>query len=157
MTVFKADGTGKVALYSGTDDAPFTNPRANISRVHFHSEFDYIAFDNANPDITLTINIPATVSSRFRSITVGPHGKSGIPFVFGQIFVDGQWTPLTGSVPAFVSSATINGYWSGHLVNWTVELSATHIYIRECRTTPTFSGLPVNRQARFWISDNIMD
>ena len=48
MTVFKADGTGKVALYSGTDDAPFTNPRANISRVHFHSEFDYIAFDNAN-------------------------------------------------------------------------------------------------------------
>jgi hypothetical protein len=158
MTVFRADGaTGRWALYSGTDDAPFSNPRANMSRVHIHSDFDYLAFDSSQPDIQQTISIPKTVSSRFRSVAIAPHGRSGVPFVFAQVRIGNQWVPLLGSVPVFVSSATINGRWSGHLVNWTLELSNSSIFVRECRTTPTFSGLPASRIFRCWISHNIMD
>lgn len=157
MTVFMADGTnGRWALYSGTDDAPFNNPRANMSRVHIHSDFDYLAFPSSTPDIQETFSIPATVSSRFRSISVGSHGRSGVPYVFAQVLISGQWVPIVGSVPVYVSPHTINGRWSGGLVNWTLELSSTGIWLRESRTTPTFSALPTTRTARFWISHNIM-
>lgn len=159
MPKFKADGTGRWALYDnpGNNDAAFNNPRANFSLVHAHSDFDYLAFDGTTPDIQVTVTIPQTVSNRFRSITVGPHGRSGVPFVFAQVDTYGGWVPLVGSVPVYVSPHKINRYWSGHLVNWTLELSNTHIYLRESRTTPTFSALPIQRTARFWISHNIMD
>jgi hypothetical protein len=32
---------GKVAIYRGPDDAPFTNPLGNLPRVLFHSDLHY--------------------------------------------------------------------------------------------------------------------
>lgn len=157
MTVFKADGTGRVALYSGTDDAPFTNPRANLSRIHFHTDFDYLAFPSASATLTGSITIPVTVSSRTRTINIGAHGRSGVPFVFGQVSFGGDWIPLVGSVPVHIGAGEIGGLWAGHLINWTLAVSSSNVFIVETRTTPTFSAsLPAARSYRVWVSNNIM-
>jgi len=157
MSVFKADGTGKWALYSGTDDDPFDDPRGEIARIHATSEFDYLSFPSAEPDVETTVEIVATVSDLGRSIEIGAHGRDGVPFVFGQVLLDGLWVPLLGSVPVHASTASLNGHWLGDVIYWTLAVSDTHIYLREGRTSgASWSGLPVSRDVRFWISHNIM-
>lgn len=157
MSVFKADGTGKWALYSGTDDAPFDDPYGEIDRIHATSEFQYLAFPDRDPDIETSASIVETVTDMRRTITIGEHGRDGVPFVFGQVEVGGVWIPLLGSVPVHVSSLMLNGYWSGDLITWTMALSSTHIYLSEGRTSPTFGGMPSSRNLRFWVAHNIMD
>lgn len=156
MAIFMADGTGRVALYSGSDDAPFTNPRANLSRVHFHTDFDYLAFSSAAPTLVSSIEIPALDNSLSRLIVVGAHGKSGVPFVFGQVLLSGAWVPLLGTVPVHRSTALIGGLSPSNVVNWTLAVSDTHIAIAESRSYPNFAALPKTLPVRFWVSDNIM-
>lgn len=159
MTKFMADGTGRWALWdnAGNNDAPFTNPRASLPLIHAHSDFDYLQWPSSDPTITTSVSIPVTVASRRRTIDLGAHGKPGIPFVFGQVLLSGSWVPLVGSIPVHRGALVIGGYWAGAVINWTLALSATNIYLAEVRSLPTFNAsLPASRSVRIWVSNNIM-
>lgn len=153
MAVFRAT-PGKWALYSGTDDAPFDNPRANLARVHAHSEFDYIQFSSKEPTIDTTVSIPAVNNDLRRTIPLGSHGKSGIPFIFGRVKVGDNWIPLNGSTPVFSLPQF------GDTINFNLGVSAEGVSILETRSYPDFSAsLPggTTRQVQIWVSDNIVD
>lgn len=153
MAIFRAT-PGKWALYSGTDDAPFDNPRANLARVHAHSEFDYIQFSSKDPTIDTTVSIPAVNNNLRRTIPLGSHGKSGIPFIFGRVKVGNNWIPLNGSTPVFSLPQF------GDTINFNLGVSAEGVSILETRSYPDFSSsLPggTTRQVQIWVSDNIVD
>jgi hypothetical protein len=153
MTVFKCI-PGKWALYDGNDDLPFDNPRAYLSRVHAHSDFDYIQFSSKTPTIDTSIFIPPVNNNMERTIFLGNHGKSGIPFVFGRVNVQGTWIPLNGSTPVF----WLPQY--GDTINFNLAVSNTGILIHETRSYPDYSSsLPSGRTVRVqvWVSDNIVD
>lgn len=112
MTIrFRADGTtGKVAIWDGTDDAPFTSPLSHIDRLHFHSDLPAIKVQSVH---TGTVTLAACDSgtqalsgnylvSVFETKTLFAHGISGTPYVEGKITtIDGgaNVIPLCGSVP----------------------------------------------------------
>jgi hypothetical protein len=105
---FRAAG-GKVAIWDGhADTAPFDNPLANLSRVKFHSDLDYVRVVDVK---NYTVNLPAIPGSgsgqgsggrrgmRTASYLLGPHGQTGTPWIIGRILVNGVWVAFTGTVP----------------------------------------------------------
>lgn len=161
MAIFKADGTGKWGLYSGTDDLPFDSPRSHMSRVHGHSDFDYLAFASGTPTFAGTIDMPTSVPSLTRTIVIGAHGKSGIPFVFAQCRQYATapiiWVPLVGTVPVKIGVGTVGGLPTNLFIAWTLALSATEVAIVETRTLSDWNPGDLSRDYRIWVSDNIMD
>jgi hypothetical protein len=152
MATFKADGTGRVAMYSGADDLPFDSPRAYLSRLSYHSEFDYIAFASSSPTFDVTFSITTELEDRSRIITIGAHGKSGIPFVFGRVqMASGLWSPLNGSTRIFAgASQTLNTE-----INFHLAVSDTHVAILETRSYPNISTAA--RRVQIWVSENVVD
>lgn len=159
MTIFKADGTGSWGLYSGTDDLPFSAPRSYMSRIHGHSDFDYLEIASTTPTWSGTISISTVVPALTRSITIGSHGKSGVPFVFAQCkqSAAGDWVPLVGTVPVRISTTAIGGYTTGNFIAWTLTLSSTDVAFTETRTAEDWSTAgDLDRDYRVWVFDNIM-
>lgn len=153
MATFKAT-PGRWALYSGSSDAPFDDPRANLSAVHAHSDFDYIQFSSKAPTIDTDVFVPAVNNDLSRTVNIGAHGKSGIPFVFGRVLVGESWVPLAGSTPIFSRSDL------GSTINFNLAVSDTDVAILETRNYPDSSGsLPggTTRRVQIWVSDNIVD
>lgn len=137
------------AIYSGTDDLPFSDPYTYISRVKHHSAFKYLGFDPAQT-ISTTVSTPATVSSRAYSVTLGAHGQSGIPYVFGVVQVNSVWVPLKGSIPVnMLTGSTTNGntQW------WSLTVDETNVYIDELRSKPTMTALSLS--VIVYVSDRI--
>lgn len=94
---FRVQG-GTVAIWDGhTDDAPFTAPLSNLSRVKYHSDLEYIKIVDVK---TFTLNLPAIANTLDSVVTytLGPHGRPGIPFIVPIITVDGIPVAFTGSV-----------------------------------------------------------
>lgn len=97
----KADGTGTLAIYTvndaAPDDAPFTAPLSNLSRVRFHSN---LFVPRIVATVTGTVTLPAMTgaASINQKHTVGAHGQSGIPMVTGFLTSPIAVT-LAGSVP----------------------------------------------------------
>lgn len=99
---------GKVAIWTGTDDDPFNDPLANLSRVRFHSDLFYpkviyeVGSDDAGMD---TLDLPSrsanssSNNSGHPTHTLFSHGLSGTPLVFGYVVIGGEHVPLAGSVP----------------------------------------------------------
>lgn len=153
MATFKAI-PGKWAFYSGGTDAPFDAPRANLSLVHAHSDFDYIQFSSKEPTIDTNVSVPAVNNDLRRTVNIGLHGKNGIPFVFGRVLLGSDWVPLSGSTPVFSRPDR------GNTINFNLGVSETGISILETRSFPDFSGsLPggTTRRVQIWVSDNIVD
>lgn len=104
--VFDAHGgVGKVACYTVpdnniADDAPLTNPLGNLSRVKFHSDFDYVRVLSVWEG---TLNLPAiavgSTALRTASYTLFAHGRPGQPWVLGDLVTQGQRVAFLGSVP----------------------------------------------------------
>lgn len=95
----RVDGTtGKVAIYTGTDDLPFDTPLSHVSRLRFHSDLEYPQVISVH---TGSFNMPATVAqtSRQHSWRLFEHGLGGTPFVEGYITQSGIRVPLLGTVP----------------------------------------------------------
>ena len=101
MTVrLKADGaTGKVAIYTGTDDLPFDTPLSYVSRLRFHSDLEY---PKVVSTLTGSISLPSMASNatRLHTYTIAAHGQTGQPFCEGFITHGGGSTrvPLLGSI-----------------------------------------------------------
>lgn len=159
MTIFKADGTGSWGLYSGTDDLPFSAPRSYMSRIHGHSDFDYLEIADTAPTFSGTISITGTLPALTRNIVIGSHGKAGVPFVFAQCkqSSSGDWVPLVGTVPVRFSTVSVGGFNDGHFIAWTLALSATQVAITETRTIEGAWSGDLNRDYRIWVFDNIME
>ena len=127
--ILRADGqTGTVAIYTGTDDAPFDNPLGHVSRVRFHSDLDYPRTISIH---TGTWTLPAvSAGSGFvkRSENLFAHGLSGTPFVEGYVTVGGARIPLLGSVPL----NQLTGIRTEFAARW-VHLGAndTHVIMNE--------------------------
>lgn len=89
-TRFRADGnTGKIAIYDvptvgSTDNAPLTNPRANLSRVRWHSDFSYM---HEKSRFTASVALPQFAGRTqgwygVQDFTLGAHGvTTGIPVI----------------------------------------------------------------------------
>lgn len=133
MTTVKVRAeSGKFAIYTGTDDLPFTAPRSYLSRTGFHSDLDYLSINPAKT-ITATVTRIATDSGRSRTITLGAHGSGGVPMVQGFVTIAGLNVPLCGSVPVYSSSA-------GNCILWTLCVDETNVYIHEQRSAPTLGS-----------------
>lgn len=130
MPTFLADAAvGHVAIFDGDSETPFSNPYGNLDKLHFHTMFDYIAFDSATPLISTNVSIDGSLGVYSRFHTLGAHGKSGFPFVFGRCNARGVWMPLAGSVPVAV--------WTGNeanVINLTLAVSSSHVGVAETRS-----------------------
>lgn len=95
--------TGSVAIYTvptvdSTDDAPFTNPLANLSRVKFHSALDY---PKVIEERTINLSLPLrTTEGEFTaSYNLFAHGQAGFPWVLASFRIGSLNVAATGSVP----------------------------------------------------------
>lgn len=92
---FVADGVnGRVSAYTGARDTNLEeNPTSDLSRIRFHSDFDYIGFTKVSVQHTVAAN-----GGGFRSIRapVGGHNKGFTPIVFAILrdWPNGQGTPV---------------------------------------------------------------
>lgn len=142
----KADGaTGKVAIYTVDDtainDAPFTAPLSNISRVEFHSDLDYLAVASVQ---TGTLSLPS-VSPQYPFTTrhnLFAHGLAYQPLVLGELTnYGGRDVSLLGTtliysvVDVFSSHPAVEGWFRS------VQLGAdaTHVYLHEYCLGPSAS------------------
>lgn len=97
-------GLGKAALYTvsdanPSDSSPLTSPRSNLSRLRFHTDFDYPKIIS---DTTYSLTLPQrSKGTRGETThTLGAHGRPGVPFCFGALLRTGYpWRPLFISTP----------------------------------------------------------
>lgn len=91
-------GIGRGAIWKGEGRDPFTEPRANLDRVLWHSALDYIRVVETR---TFTLNLPARTNfyQDTASYTLFAHGRAGIPFILGDVGVNGEPVGFVGSVP----------------------------------------------------------
>lgn len=129
---FRANGAlGKFAIYEGSDDLPFTAPRSHLSRVHIHSDLDYLGFLPSRT-FTTTVSVLTTVSSRSRTITLGPHGQAGVPDVAAFAVLGGVSVPIMGTIPISQTA-------DDNLIMWTLGIDATNVLILESRSYHTIT------------------
>lgn len=94
---------GKAAIYTGTDDLPFSAPLSYPSRVLFHTDLPTIGIvTTATVGVTLSaksITGTANYAPGQQSIALFAHGQAGIPYVEGVITSGlSQRVTLAGSV-----------------------------------------------------------
>lgn len=136
------DGTppGHIAIYTGNDDAPMANPTGFIgTRTKFSTKFAYIPFVPALR-IVGTVTVPGSIpyvprDSMRRTINLGPHGRPGVPFLYGFATVNGIIRPICGSVPIRFSASN-----NGDAIHWTLGVNATTVFISEGRSYPAWTG-----------------
>jgi hypothetical protein len=158
MTIwFDADGNngGHVALYTGNDDAPMSNPAAYIgTRTKLSTKFAYLPFP---PALKISVNVPMVGNIGYtprsdmrRTIVLGNHGQSGIPFLKGYVIVNGVIRSLEGTVPVHTS---LNG--SG-VIHWTLGVNATQVFLSEGRSYYNFAGVPSTLPCVVYVSDKVI-
>lgn len=128
-----ASGGGKAAIWSGAGDrAPFDNPLANLSRVKFHSDLNYIQVIDER---TFNVGLPARSDFKDANQTypLYQHGRGGVPFVLGKLNIGGQPVAFCGSVPVQVGAGTTSGSGSPRgFARWvSLGADATWVYLYE--------------------------
>jgi hypothetical protein len=104
MVKLKGRGSdGRVAIYTGSSDAPFDTPLSNLSSVKFHSDLSYPTIINT---VTSSITLPARSANTFTSTThtLFAHGRPGIPMLLAEL-TSPFASSLSGTVPVFMSAA----------------------------------------------------
>ncbi|WP_414461831.1 hypothetical protein [Hyphomicrobium sp. DY-1] len=121
------------AIWKGeTDTAPFTNPKANLSRVLFHSGFNYTKIIDQKP-----FNVYLPPRDKFQSasqtIPLYAHGRGGFPVIGGIITVGGQPIDFAGSIPVQLNNAGLNPtFWPQGFARWlSLGADATYVYVHE--------------------------
>jgi hypothetical protein len=89
---------GKVAIFTGSDDAPFTNPLGNLARVLFHSDLNYPAIVR---EVSGTLTLPARGANSvgWAAHNLFAHGRTGTPLVLGYVVLGTLRRRIAGSVP----------------------------------------------------------
>jgi hypothetical protein len=126
---------GKVAIYRGPDDAPFTNPLANLSRVLFHSDLQYPTIIG---QVSGSITFPARGANLLDRATqvMFAHGRPGFPMVLGQFNnLDGQVVTMAGSVPV-----QMDPFGFARMV--TLGADASNVIMHENFVTHVTAGFP---------------
>lgn len=128
---------GKAAIWTGADDAPFTNPLGNLARVKFHSDLDYMKIVVT---LSKTVTLPAIpktgsgqgdAGSRTATYNLGPHGQGRVPFVLAKIVVNGVPVAFTGSVCVHQNPYNGNAY-VGSGARWlSLGCDAVNVYAQE--------------------------
>lgn len=144
---FRADGSiNKAALYTvptadSTDNAPLTNPRANLSRVRFHTDFKYPKIVS---DTTYSLNLPTrTQGTRGEAThTLGTHGQAGAPLCFGTVLINNKWIPLFISTPvpgvSVAGNVPSHRLWQGRVLS--LGANATQILVHEFWVLSNLAG-----------------
>ena len=133
MTVtMKADGVaGKVAIWTGAGDAPFTNPLGNVGSLLFHSDLLCPAIIAT---YTGSITLPAVgVGTIFTANNaLFAHGRAGTPYVEGYISSGlGSNVALAGSVIVQQGSGLAASF-ARHVH---LGADATNVYLHDYATT----------------------
>ncbi|MEQ9519460.1 MAG: hypothetical protein RLN89_08470, partial [Parvibaculum sp.] len=99
---------GDIAIWNagvdGTDYAPLINPMAHLDKIAFHSGFDYLwvgPSPRKSTDAGMSpVTAPAVGVGGVQSIEVAlfNHGLGFVPFLSGDIIVDGYRQPCAGSM-----------------------------------------------------------
>lgn len=98
MTLLGRGDTGTVAIFSGADDAPFSNPLANLHRIKLHSLLDY---RKVLYEVQVSLSLPARTSPGVYTVShnLFAHGRPGMPWVIAAMTVNGV-AVAAGTVPA---------------------------------------------------------
>jgi hypothetical protein len=177
MTIrLRARGSdGRVAVYTGTDNLPFEDPLAHLSRVKFHSSLDYpkvidertvnVTFPRRNNPTGSTTGINSSSGVSVATYTLFAHGRPGFPWVIASFNIGGQKVSATGSVPVqqarnISSNAAMNwGRWV------TIGADATNVYAYEytvlqrlATTNASDCLLPaITVPITVWVTDEILE
>lgn len=96
MTICQGDGVlGRFAVWTGTDDAPWTAPLANLSRVKIHSDLDNAGIVSTR---TGTISDTSVNLQLTPKRTLFAHGLSYAPLILGFVTVGGINVPINQGV-----------------------------------------------------------
>lgn len=120
-------GANRYAVYTGTDDAPLTNPLGNLSRVKFHADFPYVGAEP--PKIVTTDLNPRNwgASKGADPKALVAHGKSFRPLVFGSVTIGGEVVPIMGNflvkVQATIISLFVYTTTTHVMLDWDVRLT----------------------------------
>lgn len=106
-------GINKYAVYTGTTDAPLTNPLGNLGALLWHSDLKYLG---VRQTVTGTLNLnpltsgwvgtsvigrnsagPVTIITYPYVKTLFTHGQAYAPYFLGYILIGGVKVPLNGS------------------------------------------------------------
>ncbi len=118
---FKVDGAlGKAALYTvptsdSTDDSPLTDPRGNLSRVRFHTDFKYPRIVDEK-QFSVSLSARSANTGGQATHTLGAHGRPGAPLCFAAYYLNGSWLPLFISSPVSYWASGI-GWRLGRLIS----------------------------------------
>ncbi len=148
MVKLTGDSTGRVAIYNGSTDAPFYDPKNNLSLVKFHTELDY-------PTIINTVNTGVTLPARAANgiyadtYSLFAHGRGGHPMILAEITSPFS-TSLSGSVPVYMSS--------GGFARWvSIGANASHVVLHEqCVTYRTNPQPALGLNIRVYITDKLL-
>lgn len=144
---FRADGSiNKAALYTvptadSTDNAPLTNPRANLSRVRFHTDFKYPKIVS---DTTYSLELPSRAKGTRGEEThiLASHGHGGSPLCFGTVLINGGWVPLFISTPvpgwSVAGNLPSHRLWQGRVLS--LGANATQILVHEFWVLSNLAG-----------------
>lgn len=164
-------GIGKAAVYTvdsanPLDETPLTNPRGNLSRVKFHTDFEYPKIIN---DVTVSVTLPAIGSrgGRVTTYNLFAHGQAGIPFCLGAFqggLLTSEWQPVTASAP--VTGKVVNAYttydgrsvsthegFQGQMIS--LGANSTYVVLQECSATP-FSCPAITLAIRVLLTDELL-
>ncbi len=151
---------GKLAIYTGDNDAPLYNPGANLARLKLHSDFEYPKIIRV---FSGTLSLPFVASNTRRNVTttLAAHGvPGGIPWVFGTITLRGINISLSGTVP--IQNDSVGGSPEGYAgMPRTVALGAdaTNVLLHEnvLGYYGTVNGLPgISFSYRVMVTDTLL-
>lgn len=151
----KADGnTGKVAIFSGSSDV-FNNPFIDLSRVHFHSDLQYLNnLQSLSTYVTLPA-VPINTADSFRTYTL----FSNINLVNSFLSIRIDNTPIFGTSMSIypmwnkpVSGGTNSKRYIGF--TWTRNSSSSNINLIEYYSNP--SQNTILSQQSFTVNVNVI-
>lgn len=176
IPVFDIDASrGKAACYfidsaDPTDERPLLNPRAYLSDVKFHSDFDYPKIIS---DTTVSVTLPAIGrgGGRVAQYQLFAHGQAGIPFCLGAFqggLLTSEWLPVSSSTP--VAGLNVAGYttfngvsvpqhegFGGQMIS--LGATATHVVLQEVSATQYYysGGRPaITLSIRVLVTDELL-
>lgn len=177
--VFRVNSsTGKCAIFSTTavpraaDPVPaqLTNPSANESDIHFHSDWLYpnvIGADRAG-----VVNIPAIPSNAMQNLLVNlfAHGQAAPPMVFGHIVVNGNnialpcmlsrntYSPTFISLKVDATNVYLASYGIGRAGVGATAVNVSYVVrVTNCLTTgPVPAGSPSLPAFRWYAAENYL-
>lgn len=142
-----------VPTLTSSDNAPFTAPLSNLSRVVFHSDLDYLAIQPIGGDLikTGTLSLPSrsgTTAGTYRH-NLFTHGLGYQPLVMGHLVsFEGYNTPLLGTTPIRTPIDRVLPTTQADIRTVQLGADATNVYLHEymllVSTSLTYPAVDLN-------------